>query len=385
MNYKAVDHFSNDFEFDISKTPARKTDRAAFFLLLPGLFFAFLLIAIGFYELLNGFNSQKTVFDEIERDFEYTASLINPAFFDFVIITIGFWIVWSLAASYIRYKKISFDGESFTLTHRPVFGEKRILKNLKIADYEGVRFRVEFYQYGLFNRNKYIIELFHKEEDKTIPLYIGTRRKNFTSLISHYAKFFNKPIIYVTTDGPLYKEVDVFTQPLLNQKDLLDLSKNETDDPKFVQVKQGRDKLIIKVRKALFDAYNILAVGALLVSAFILFFLSGIRAENDFVVFLIQAGASLGLFFSFLFLFRKDKIVIKKDKVIVVHKFWLFSRKHDEMQKSDIVWVDVAYNPALNRNFLVVYSLKDSMVFGKKLPINDLKWVRNLLIREILK
>lgn len=83
-------------------------------------------------------------------------------------------------------------------------------------------------------------------------------------------------------------------------------------------------------------------------------------------------------------LFRKDKIVIKPHKIIIVHKFMLFSRKNNELIKDDIESIDVAFTPATERYFVAISSDNKTMVFGKKLPIEDLRWVRQFLINDVV-
>ncbi|MDR1026065.1 MAG: hypothetical protein LBL47_01575, partial [Lactobacillus sp.] len=84
-------------------------------------------------------------------------------------------------------------------------------------------------------------------------------------------------------------------------------------------------------------------------------------------------------------LFRKDKIVIKKHKLIIVHKFMLFSRKKQEISKYEIEAVYANLNPATGRYFLTISGFNKTLVFGKKLPVESLKWVRDFLTYEITK
>ena len=83
-------------------------------------------------------------------------------------------------------------------------------------------------------------------------------------------------------------------------------------------------------------------------------------------------------------LLRKDKLVIKADKIVHVHKFMLFSRKHDEIGKKEIEEIDVTLNPVSGRYFVSLISDRKNIIFGKKLPIEDLRWVKKFLIHEII-
>ena len=66
-------------------------------------------------------------------------------------------------------------------------------------------------------------------------------------------------------------------------------------------------------------------------------------------------------------LLRKDKLVIKADKIVHVHKFMLFSRKHDEIGKKEITsgtkWF-FGYEPVIRKEKRT--KLKNSCVFYEK-------------------
>lgn len=84
-------------------------------------------------------------------------------------------------------------------------------------------------------------------------------------------------------------------------------------------------------------------------------------------------------------LFRKEKLIIKKDKIVNTHKYMLFSTKHDEIPKTAIEAIDITENPASGRYFVSVISDEKSITFGAKLPIKDLRWVKKFLIHEVIK
>ena len=182
MKFNAPDHFSHSFELKLDTLPTKKSDRIALSILYPGLFFGAILVLLGVYELFNGFKHGSSAFDDISPDATVAFEpLISPWLFDSVIIVIGLGIIFSLILSYIRYKKIFFDGKTVEVVHRPAFGDKKGFKD-KLENYEGVRFRIEFFQFGFLNKNKYIIELYHKNHNKTVPLYISTSDKNIRRL-----------------------------------------------------------------------------------------------------------------------------------------------------------------------------------------------------------
>jgi hypothetical protein len=57
----------------------------------------------------------------------------------------------------------------------------------------------------------------------------------------------------------------------------------------------------------------------------------------------------------------------------------------DYLSKDDIVSVDIGHNPLTDRYYLSVITNNRSFVFGKNMPIEDLRWVRGFIIREVIK
>ena len=84
-------------------------------------------------------------------------------------------------------------------------------------------------------------------------------------------------------------------------------------------------------------------------------------------------------------LFRKEKIVIKRYKIVNTHKYMLFSTKHDELPKEAIEAIEITENPATGRYFVAIIAEDKTITFGAKLPIADLRWIKKFLIHEIIK
>ena len=377
----------------MDKLPTKKSDRIALHILYPGLIFGTILILLGFYELFNGLSHSRTDFDfipENEGDVIYQP-FMNPTFFDLVIILVGAGIVLSLFLSYIRYKKIFFDGKKVQIIYRPAFGAKKVVKE-SIGNYEGVRFRIEFFQFGFMTKNKYIIELYHKNPQKTAPLYISTKGKNIRKIWEYYAQKLNLPAVVLTDEGMVRREVsdlDKSIKEMVEEGKTINSYNDREPLPPTIAFVRKRDKTVIKARKIFWDAYNIIAWFCLLLFGGVLLFAS-FNAEvvsSHFSREFILAFYVVGLFIiaaSVIALFRKDKIVVKRDKIVIVHKFMLFSRKNNEIKKADIEAVEVTVNPATGRYYLSIISDNRTAIFGKKIPIEDLRWVKKFLINEVV-
>ena len=378
MNYNVPDHFSYHFELSLNKIPAKQSDRIALNLLLPSLIAALFLIALGIFELLLGArpNDDQNI---IPFWFSFTA-------FDIVLILLGLWIILRILRTYFQYKKVFYDGKKITMIYRSPFGAKTTVKE-SIKNYEGVRFRVEFFQFGIINKNKYIIELYHEDFNKIAPLYIATSGRNIRTIWANYAQYFKLPQIFQTDTGMAVREFKDIGKSIaiLHKEGLLKDDFNAKEKiPSSIIYHNKDDKIVIKSRKLRWDIYNTFLCIAIGTCA--LFLGLGLPFIKGSPFTMSVAGALFFLIIlNFLKLFTKDKLIIKPDKLIVIHKTFAFSRKKYELKKEDIEAVDVAYSPVSERHFLAVIGGDKTLVFGKKLPISDLDWIRKFLIHHTIK
>lgn len=389
MNRNMPKHFSYNFRLPIDNLPTKASDRLNLRIVLPGIFLGAALFVLGLFELLNGLKNNVSIFDQLAQQnakATYT-SFINPTFFDAVIMILGLGIIFSLLLSHIRYKKIFFDGQNVTMVNRPAFG-KKVTYRENLANYDGIMLRIEFFQYGFMTKNRYFIELHHKNPAKIVPLYISTSGKDIRKIWEDYARKLNLPTLIYTDEGMVKREVKDLNKSLREMAEIWDLKKQFDENIKpssCIAVNKGANKTVIKSRKIIWDAYNILAWLFILLFVLVAFIVSFNTASFSILFLSLFYGlGSLGLFAAIWILFRKDKLVLKKDKIVNTHKYMLFSTKHDEIMKDDIEAIDVTINPATERYFVTITSDDKTIIFGKKLPITDLKWVKKFLINEII-
>ena len=239
--------------------------------------------------------------------------------------------------------------------------------------------------------NKYIIELYHKDTDKIVPLYISTSSSGIRSKWKEYARLLKLPAVINTDEGLMVRDIanlDKSVKDMANMGLVIDNFDSYEDLPESLKYVRRKDKIVIK-RKNVWDIYNIIAWITLIAFGCIVSVVA-INAETfkqDF------ASAFYGLIFvstvimigALLILFRKEKLVLKKHKIVHTHKYMLFSTKHDEIMKKDIESVEVTENPASGRFFVSLISENKTIAFGAKLPISDLQWIKKFLIHEIIK
>ena len=393
MNNSAANHFSHKLEFNLNRLPAKVSDRTSWRFLLPGIVFGALLFLLGLYEMLNGFNYTNPNVAEIipAEAVPLYQPLMTPVFYDIIFMIIGLGIITASVFSYIRYRKFIFDGKKMIIGNRPVFGGKRIVTE-NIKNYLGVRFRIAFYQSGLVNRNKYIVELYHKDPSKIVPLYVSTSSENVRKRWKEYARFFKLPALINTDEGLMTRDLKNLDKSIKEMAKLGYVTDNfDTYEelPDGICYVRRRDKIVLKARRIIWDAYNLIAWAAIAVIA-----LAVLAAAINFEAFKqnfattfygASATALIIIIAAVFILFRKEKLVLKKHKIVHTHKYMLFSTKHDEIAKDEIESIEVTENPASGRFFVSIISDNKTIAFGAKLPIDDLRWIKRFLIHEVIK
>ena len=380
MNYNAPNHFGYHFELNINKIPTKESDRISLGLLLPGGIIGFLLIFLGVYEFLHG--ASPLADEAVSQTISFW---FNLTFFDIVLVALGAWIICSLSVHYFTYKKVFFDGKKITIIYRRFFGKKKTVKEA-VKKYKGVRFRVEFFQFGLINRNKYIIELYHDEPDKIAPLYISTSGHNIRKIWKDYALALKLPEIILTAQGWVVRDLENIGKSLveMGKEGLITSGFNVKEKiPASISLVQKKDKSVIKSKSFRWDYLNILATVGICVTLLLL------ALHAHFVMLYTSAllASFLILCFIGLLILRvvtKDKIIAKQDKLVIIRKFPVLSSKK-KVLKEEIEAIDVAFNPSSERYFLAIIGNDKTFVFGKKMPVNDLEWIRKYLIHNITK
>ncbi|MBP1532428.1 MAG: hypothetical protein ILA52_02905, partial [Alphaproteobacteria bacterium] len=312
--------------------------------------------------------------------------------FDTFILLFGMLIVGISVAARRRYKTIYFDGENIKIKHQPLWGKPHI-ENEKLYNYLGVLLKIEHYQFGLINRNRYIIELYHKEKNKRVPLYISTRGHNIRKIWDGYAEKLRMPALFMTDHGLVsrhHNELNSTLKELSKRWHLNVLYREEEHAPASIRYRVKADKVIIKEKKLFFDVYSILAMLGLAVFGSLLVYAGfnhGIITEYIGVKWF--AGLmGIGIIFTLLSLvviFIKDVIVLTPDKLVLGHNLLFVRMNAVIMDKDDISVVDIGHNPITDRYYLSIISHNRSIIFGKNMPIDDLRWIRGCIIREIVR
>ena len=88
---------------------------------------------------------------------------------------------------------------------------------------------------------------------------------------------------------------------------------------------------------------------------------------------------------SLVIIFSKDVLVITNNGILLGHNVLFLRRDSDFIYKDQIAAVDIGHNPTTERYYLSIISNEQSLIFGKNMPIDDLRWVRGFIIKELSK
>ena len=394
MLYEAPKHYSYDYKLDIEKLPASQRDRIPGKILWPGLFFGAMFILLGIFEVLTYF------FHEEKDDYQFALPdkfslndvVIQRYLFDGFILLFGLVIIILVILAMRRYKDIFFDGDTVKIEHKPLVGAVRT-KVEKLRNYLGVLLRVEYYQFGLINKNRYIIELYHRDSDKIVPLYMSTSGKNIRKIWEEYTAKLRLPALFMSDRGLVsrsYANLDVSLRDMAKKWHLNTISFKDLNVPSTIRFVVKSQRAILKERRLFFDAYTILALLGLLIMGTV----AAYAGLNYHIImpyvgtaaFTVMMAVWLIIFLvSAIVLFSKDVLVLSSDGILLGHNTFFVRRDVEFIGKNDIEEVDIGYNPTTERYYLSISSKERNIIFGKNMPIDDLSWVRGLVIRDIIR
>lgn len=383
MSHKSPKHLSYNFALKMEDLPTKQPDRLSLLIILPAIFFGLIMASVGLFDFINGEGIESYI-NAVQRK-----PLINPMLIDIILMAVGTIIVgWAIVAN-MRYKKIFFNGRVFSVDIKGVFGEVEMFRE-HLRNYNGVHMRMEFFQYGLLPKHKYIIELEHQDPQKTIPLYISLSSDGIYDIWSYYARMLNKPTLIETEEGLVYKEVYDLNKNFreyFNSNGIEVYFDKAKSLPADISVVQKSDRVIIQQKSSSWDIASI--IGAIWLSFYTaimvvatqkLFIVAQTQLKMAFLLFLAWA---ILLVFA-MFLFKKDKIVVRQDKIILTHKFLFLYHRVRDIQLQDIKDIQILQDAATDRHYLAIVSRSQIIVFGKKMPLESLQWIKNFVINQII-
>ncbi len=386
------DHYSHSFKLDISKLPTRGVDRFSRLILIISALCGALLCLIGLYQIFNfSFNGVADLENNLPRTTIKIHTFVPPIVFNSLLLVLGIGLILNAFIRMLRYKIIFFDGDTVMVKNQPLFSKSYSFSE-RLYNYSGVRLRVKFYQYGLFNKNKFIIELYHKDPAKTIPLYISTSKHHIRKLWKEYAQILRMPALTISEKGMVSHNFNDLSRSYPEVVAKWHLPKDfayHQEKPSYISFKSRKSgEKMIKIRKLFFDAYSFLSMFAIAAFGSLLIY-AGINHDiliqhlpYDAVIIFYAFLLSV-IIYAFLSLISKDIIIISKDHIYLFRKIGFLRVRDGVVKFSELKGIDINFTPTSESYFLAIVSDKGTIIFGNKLPVEGLRWVRGILINEI--
>lgn len=374
------DHFSTKLKFNLKKLPTNVTDRSGLKWILSGWFFGALMLWLGIFELFSFITAEK----------DNNQSFMVVEFFAFIVILIALGLIIYSLFSFIRCKKFYFDGNEFHIVYRPALGIKHQFRE-SLHSYIGVRLRVLFVQSGLFNKNRYIIDLYHPDSNKIVPLYISTSNKNIRKIWEDYARFFELPALSVGDRGLVqreYEDLDKSIKELAAAGKIPFIAGGKLPAPKSLEIKEMRDSTQIKPKGIYWDTFSALFLFISIAAIFILLggavYMTIIGNIFPFKYLVFGIILAFAILYFATKLFRSSILILDNNKITSQEILFGSILKTEELENDKTESIELSYNPTTSRYSLAIISDDKILSFGSRLPVSDLLWLKDFVIRKLI-
>ena len=392
MTSQFREHYSHNFRIDFNKIQVKATDCMSrltlFFVFIYGLLFALL----GSYLLNLTTASGSADFEALLSKSAFQARRIIPSdVFGISLIVLGIGIMVVCLFFAFRYKTIMIDNGVVTVKDHPIIGKPHSFTE-EIRNYSGVRLRLKFCQYGLRSKNKFIIELYHKDSQKIIPLYISIHPKHVRALWKKYAMHFNLPPIHISDRGMVSKSMKDLNRSYPEVVKDWHLPKNflvnKTHSADFICQKKD-NKQLIQTRRVILDLYSTLNIAVILIFGALLAYTCYshtiiIRFVWPALVIFFEIALLTGIVYAFLTLITRDILFLTDQTIVVFRKILKFNFRDSVIPISALKGLDIFFTPTTGRYCLALITDKKIVRVFNKLSPDDLRWIKCSIISEII-
>ena len=385
------EHYGQKFYLDTTALPAKSIDRVSPYVLFFGFLFGRFFFGGGVCLLTFDTISGTTDLDTIVANGAFKPhQFISTETFGWLMMILGAGLVLVSTFFDMRFKIISFDGNMVSVRDYPFIGRPNSFEE-KLSNYAGVRLRLKFCQYGILNKNKFIIELYHKDNSKIVPLYISTNSKKVRRLWRDFALEFHLPPIHISDKGMVSHSIRDMERPYPDVVKSWHLPQNflsgKTHSQNFV-AKQKQDKKMIKMKHFIYDFYSNLNVAVIVILGAL--FCYGVYSRKilmlylpQYVIFLFYIALLTLVIYAYLNLIVRDIILVHNQKIIVFRKILGISYQDTIIPFAKLKGIDISYTPTTDRYALNLLTDKDVVTVFNKLSPEDLRWIRGFLVSEI--
>jgi hypothetical protein len=393
MTELPCEHYSHRFAFRLNRNPACATDKFSRLILLIGFCAGLLLTLLGLFhfcpDVLVGAVDMEKNMPKAQTSVQTS---LSPDIFNALIALTGLLLIGMVFLKFSCSKKILFDGENFRVTHRRFFRNCHSFEE-PLYCYTGVRLRVRFYQFGLWAKNKFIVELYHQDPSKIIPLYITTRRKGIRRIWQNYARILHMPGITISEKGMVSHNLKNLHQPyaeVLVKWHLPPDFARRMEKPSYVAFKsKATGEKMIRIGKTFWDVFGVLSLlSVAILGSFLIFAASNhqllLQHLSPYAVWGGYVGIGLLIFYLVAGLSTRDVIFVAREKVYIFRRILGLKIRVGIIPMQSIQGIDINYTPTSDRYYLFIAASGNNYILGNKMPVEALRWLRAVLINEII-
>lgn len=392
MKNKFRDHYGHSFKLNTNKVRISATDRLSRFLLLIALIFGAMFSVLGAYlSNITKITGHTDLEDILSKSNIKAHMFVSPQVFGTGLIILGLAIVLASVFFMLRYKTVIIENDVVTVKDHPFIGRNNSFSE-PLSHYTGVRLRLKFCQYDLFSRNKFIIELYHPNANKLVPLYISTSAKNIRKIWREYALYFNLPPIHISDKGMVSQAMRDLERPYMDVVKDWHLPKNflvdKTHSPDFICKKKG-DKRMLKMSRIIYDLYS--TINIIVIALFSLLLVYALYSYKALVqifplglICAFYAFLVISVIYAYLTLIKRDIVLINDKKLIIFRKFLGLNFQDSIIDFAALKGLDIFYTPTTDRYCLNIVTDKEIVKIFNKLSPDDLRWIKCFIISEII-
>jgi hypothetical protein len=231
----------------------------------------------------------------------------------------------------------------FQVTYRPALGIKQKFSE-PLENYVGVRLRVLFTQVGLINKNKYVIDLFHYDSNKIIPLYISTINMDIRKIWEAYAKMFKLPALSVGDRGLVqrdFNDLNKSIKELATENKLPYIAGGKFPAPNTLDIVETGQSTIVKPTGIYWDFINkiylsfAVIISIILTSAGVYMTLSGKLLPTQYLAY--ASTMLLIAIYCITKLFKSYRLDIYDDRIVITKMLFDSPVKADSSQNNSFV------------------------------------------------
>ena len=158
--------------------------------------------------------------------------------------------------------------------------------------------------------------------------------------------------------------------------------------PDSLQINEEKDSVLIQPKGIFWDTFSTLFLFIAVAASFVLLaggvYLTIIGTSFPIRYWIFGAIVLIGVIYFALRLFISNILILGKDYISVCETLFGAETKENKINADKIENIELSYNPTIGRYDLTIISDDKMINFGSRLPVSDLLWLKDFVIRKLI-